>query len=201
MLAVQKAIQICPLSSSFIRRIAMMETLDFLYPSSSFITTMSMINILGLSFFGFLEMMGINLQYSKLWNPNSKRIKVSSRTGMLLLYTPAFLVGFASFWIFPEKGFRPLLVTTALTIHFFKRVLEVLFVHKYSGGMVLDSIILISSGYSTTTATMIHAQHIAQGFMEPAIDLKCPGILLFSVGICGNFYHHYLLSKLRGKGM
>uniref|UniRef100_F6I6N1 Uncharacterized protein n=1 Tax=Vitis vinifera TaxID=29760 RepID=F6I6N1_VITVI len=85
---------------------------------------MSLVGFLSISFFGVLEILGIHLQYSKLWNANSRRIKVSSTAGMLLLYAPACLFGFASFWIFPENNFRSLLVASALTIHFFKRVLE-----------------------------------------------------------------------------
>ncbi|MBA0841483.1 hypothetical protein Goarm_003971, partial [Gossypium armourianum] len=38
------------------------------------------------------------------------------------------------------------------------------------------------------------------GLSEPSIDLKYLGIVLFLIGISGNFYHHYLLSKLRTKG-
>ncbi|KAM5549012.1 hypothetical protein ABKV19_000433 [Rosa sericea] len=73
------------------------------------------------------------------------------------------------------------------------------FVHKYSGGMALDTAIFICLSYFTSTATMIYAQHlnITQGIREPQIDLKYPGILLFLLGISGNFYHHYLLSRMR----
>ncbi|KAJ7974829.1 3-oxo-5-alpha-steroid 4-dehydrogenase family protein [Quillaja saponaria] len=145
------------------------------------------------------------MQYSKFWNSNSqvsvdKQKKLSSKTGMLMAYTPAFLVGVASFWIFPHEGLRFQLISFALTIHFFKRIFEVLFVHKYSANMILDSAITVTLGYFITTATMIYSQHLTQGFPEPPIDLKYPGIVLFLIGINGNFYHHYLLSKLRGKG-
>lgn len=74
-----------------------------------------------------------------------------------------------------------------------------LFVHKYSGRMVLDSAIQISISYFMTTATIIYSQHLTHGISEPPFDLKYPGIFLFLIGIGGNFYHHYLLSKLRGK--
>lgn len=48
---------------------------------------------------------------------------------------------------------------------------------------------------------MISVQHQTEGLQGLEIDLKHahPGIVLFLVGICGNFYHHCLLSKLRGK--
>jgi steroid 5-alpha reductase family enzyme len=76
----------------------------------------------------------------------------------------------------------------------------VLFVHKYSGGTVLDSVISISLGYFVSTASMIYAQTLTRRISEPPFDLKYPRILLFFIGISGNFYHHYLLSKLRGEG-
>ena len=78
--------------------------------------------------------------------------------------------------------------------------LQALFVHKYSGKMGLDTMIFILVSYLVSSASMIYSQHLTQGFPEPPIDLKYPGIALFLVGVTGNFYHHYLLSKLRGKG-
>ena len=75
-----------------------------------------------------------------------------------------------------------------------------LVVHQFSGGMILDSAIPISLSYFLSTASMIYAQHLSQDISEPPVDLKYPGILLFLIGIVGNFYHHYLLSKLRGNG-
>lgn len=77
--------------------------------------------------------------------------------------------------------------------------LQVLFVHKYSGGMVLGSALIISSSYITLVAVLIHLQHLIQEYTEPKIDLKYIGLTISLVGICGNFYHHYLLSKLRDK--
>ena len=76
-------------------------------------------------------------------------------------------------------------------------LLQVLFIHKYSGTMVLDTVIFITLSYLLSSATMIYAQHLTDGLPETPIDLKYPGIALFLVGIGGNFYHHFLLSKLR----
>jgi len=75
----------------------------------------------------------------------------------------------------------------------------VLFVHRYSGGMEVESLIPITLSYFTSSVFVIYAQHLAQGLPEPAIDLMYPGLLLFLIGISGNFYHHCLLSKLRSK--
>lgn len=77
---------------------------------------------------------------------------------------------------------------------------QVLFVHQYSGRMRLESAIPISFSYFTATVSMIYAQYLSQDMVEPAIDLKYPGLALFLIGIAGNFYHHLLLSKLRQKG-
>ncbi|KAI3893878.1 hypothetical protein MKX03_025210 [Papaver bracteatum] len=115
---------------------------------------------------------------------------------MLILYTPAFVAGFVSLWIcYDTHDLRFLLVSSALTFHFFKR--EVLFFHKYIGGMVLESTIIISLNYSFCSVNMIYNQHLLQGVPDPEIDLKLIGIALFLVGNVGSFYHHYILSNLR----
>ncbi|KAF6146934.1 hypothetical protein GIB67_036653 [Kingdonia uniflora] len=100
---------------------------NFMYPPppSLFITTMSVISFVSLAYTAFSEIRGKHLQYSKFWNINtSQKVKLSSRTGMLILYTPAFVVGAVSLYLLADNGLRVLLVTAALTIHFLKRVLE-----------------------------------------------------------------------------
>lgn len=179
--------------------------MNFIFPppESLVVSGMSVISFVSLANSGLSEIRGKHLNYSKFWNANptaQRQIKLSSKTGMLLLYTPAFLAGFASFWIFPHEGVRSTILQASVTFHFFKRVFEVLFIHKYSGEMLLDSAIPITLSYFLSTATMIYAQHLTQGLPEPPINLLYPGIALFVVGIIGNLYHHYLLSKLRGKG-
>ena len=47
---------------------------------------------------------------------------------------------------------------------------------------------------------LIYAQRLSRGLPEPAVDLLCPGVLVFAVGAAGNFYHHLLLSRLRAGG-
>ncbi|MFQ6655560.1 hypothetical protein Gotur_026069 [Gossypium turneri] len=178
--------------------------LDILFPPTLLLTGASVLTLLLLAILGVLEIRGINMKYSKFVNAASSSssisFKVPSRVGMLLLYTPAFLVGVASFWLYPADDSRFLFLKSAVTIHFFKRLFEVIFIHKYSGEMSLDTIIIILVSYFFVSLSLIYTQTFNQGLSEPSIDLKYLGIALFLIGISGNFYHHYLLSKLRTKG-
>ncbi|XVE68545.1 hypothetical protein DITRI_Ditri09bG0076500 [Diplodiscus trichospermus] len=122
-------------------------------------------------------------------------INVPNKVGMFLLYAPTFLVGLASFWLFPDADIRILFLKSAITIHFFKRILEVLFLHKYSGGMSLYNCRLFVGIYLAISSCLIYTQALTEVVPEPSIDLKYHGIVLFLVGISGNFYHHYILSK------
>ncbi|KAK4750282.1 hypothetical protein SAY87_027731 [Trapa incisa] len=179
--------------------------LSFVYPppASVLMTVVAVISTAGVANAGLSEIRGSHLKYSKFWNVSSpckmEMARVSSWTGMLVLYVPAFLVGAASFWAFPsgDGGLRFLLLRSALTLHFLKRVLEVLLIHKFSGFMAVDSMCSISLSYSVFTATSIYTQHISRGLPDPIIDLTYPGLALFAIGMAGNFYHHLILSRLR----
>ncbi|CAI0442343.1 unnamed protein product [Linum tenue] len=177
-------------------------------PPSLFVSAMSAAVVAYLAFFGLSEIRGTHLKYSKFAGSSSSSSKSSSslpsRIGMLVLYFPAFLAAIASLLFLhggggaPPPSSRLLLVESALAVHFLKRLLETLFLHKYSGTMAVESAIPISLSYFSITAITIYAQRLTEATIpEPAVDLKLYGVALFVVGIAGNFYHHYLLSKLR----
>lgn len=100
-------------------------------PSSLFITAMSVFSFTSTAYLGFSELRGKHLPYSKFWNGSStksgrrKQTEVCSRKGMLFGYTPAFLACLTSFVLLAPQDTRFLLLRSALTLHFFKRIFEV----------------------------------------------------------------------------
>ncbi|KAI4384334.1 hypothetical protein MLD38_002505 [Melastoma candidum] len=180
--------------------------LPFAYPppSSLFLTAFTAASVVAIPFIGLSEVRGVHLQYSKFWNANAAKREartVPGRTGMVVLYLPALLGGVASLVMFPDAGLRFLVLRLAVTAHFLKRVLEVLFLHKITTRMAADSMVLISFSYFMIATVTIYSLRLSQGlFPEPSIDLMYPGIALFLIGMIGNFYHHLVLSRLRTKG-
>lgn len=105
----------------------------FAPPSSLFVAVMTVVSSMVLVLTGLSEARGKHMQYSKFWNANggtksssSEQFKLPSRLGMLLAYTPAFLAGVVSLWLFPNENRRILLLKSALILHFLKRDLEVM---------------------------------------------------------------------------
>ncbi|MCO5564061.1 hypothetical protein L7F22_017717 [Adiantum nelumboides] len=149
------------------------------------------------------EVKGDGLRYSKF--AKAAGLTWPSRLGMAVMYLPSFLLPFAFLLLklsLPPSSSttttRLLLTASALSLHFGKRLLEVLFIHKYSGSMEAKMSILVSGAYAAATGLILFAQQVAaEKGKSPPIDLMKWGIGLFVVGITGNFYHHYLLSTLR----
>ncbi|EPS71280.1 3-oxo-5-alpha-steroid 4-dehydrogenase family protein, partial [Genlisea aurea] len=99
-------------------------------PASVLVNAMSLASFAVLTNAGWLEAKGKHMRYSKLFNAGKidegRKLRVGSRIGMLVLYTPALLAGFSSFFLFPEANWRFALLRLAITAHFFKRDVEVL---------------------------------------------------------------------------
>lgn len=106
---------------------------------SIWVALATVMTLISTVYLGIAEIIGNHLEYSKFANsssvkkPSNKQgIKLSSRTGMLILYTPAFLAGLVSFFVFPGGDLRFMLLKFAVTFHFFKRDFEVLNYFVYS---------------------------------------------------------------------
>lgn len=78
--------------------------------------------------------------------------------------------------------------------------MQVLFIHKFSGKAALDHSVVISTSYTLITTATIYAQYLTRGLPEPPVNLMYVGVVVFFIGISGNFYHHYLLANLRKDG-
>lgn len=118
-----------------------------------------------------------------------------ARLGMFILYATPLLALFLSAKDYlPSASAIQWVVLGAVFVHFAKRTLESLFLHKYSRTTSPVSTLVIGFFYSQAAFTV--------GWLNrnpiPAIDpLFSLGIILFLVGISGNFYHHKLLADLR----
>jgi hypothetical protein len=139
-------------------------------------------------------------KYSKfaadLKEGSEKEPLVSSKMGMLIIYTPALLVSTAFSFSLPaflgDVFPAPSLASWMLLIQFAKRDLEVLFLHKYSGHTLLNLARFIGTYYAATAFAIA-----CVATPEPSERFTTMGMGLFSAGIAGNLYHHYLLATLR----
>lgn len=140
---------------------------------------------------------------------------IPSRLGMVLIYAPAMLVPpvyalATGFLISYGNAVYNYVVAFMLFAHFGKRVLECLFVHRYSGNTKLGSTLTISGLYAVTSFIFLRATlrplDDSCGWMslcdpnQRSSPLLYTGLVLFIIGTIGNFYHHLLLRNLRPPG-
>lgn len=131
------------------------------------------------------------MQYGKFRNGGG----IHPRLGMFILYfTPIMALYISARDYLTQANLIQWLVLASVGVHFAKRVLESLFLHRYSGPVQVVTTALIASFYSLAAFLI--------GWLNrspiPAIDSWfLAGISLFLIGLAGNFYHHKLLADLR----
>lgn len=169
-----------------------------------------------------------NAPYSKFSHGKPAQRKLPSRLGMLCIYAGGLLVSgvgvvklaimssqdkdWRSFSSNLLRYNRPGLVAVMYFLHFLKRECEVLFLHKYSGGIDVGTVTTISAVYTIFTAINLRFLSTTplQVFATPAVlDLPVVGSVpmavafgstMYILGELGNFYHHWLLARLRKEG-
>lgn len=104
--------------------------------------------------------------YSKFAHTSSaeqKEAMIPSRLGMLIIYGPATITGMLYLLVLPLyfESFQPSLAAWMVLIHFAKRTLEVVFLHKYSGSSALAVARMIGVFYALGTF-MISATAVSE---------------------------------------
>jgi very-long-chain enoyl-CoA reductase len=145
-----------------------------------------------LGFLDYFELLA--MRYSKFGTKKG----VPSRLGMFVLYFLPVITATIWAWPYlPKASPVQWVVYGMVLVHFVKRTLEVLFVHKYSGHIqpLTFGIIVITYAMIAGLICALNTQALPQ--MDIFVYI---GILLFVIGEIGNFYHHKLLADLRATG-
>jgi very-long-chain enoyl-CoA reductase len=146
-------------------------------------------------FLGFLDYYEVlPMRYSKF----GTKTGIPSRLGMFTLYFLPIIVVIVSALPYlatatPIQG----IVFGALILHFSKRSLEVLFVHKYSGHIAPLTFGVITFAYALMAGMISWLNARALVKMDVLFYM---GIICLLVGEGGNLYHHKLLADLRTEG-
>lgn len=134
------------------------------------------------------------MEYSKFATIKEGKLKnpVHSKLGMFIIYAPATIAAYLYAFSNVLQNTSP--AASLLFVHFLKRTLEVLCLHKYSGNMEYQSAFSIATIYVLYTMLI---STFAVRFGQNDETWITVGYGLFVIGIVGNFYHHYLLASLR----
>ena len=131
------------------------------------------------------------LHYSKF----SKGAGIPTRLGLFVIYFLPIVAATIFAWSYlPVASLIQWAVYSAVILHFTKRVLETLFLHKFSGTVDIKTAAMITTIYSIIAGAIsyFNKQTI------PAMDFWFyTGTVIFIIGELGSFYHHKLLVDLR----
>ena len=137
---------------------------------------------------------GVLMSYGKFAKQVNAGLPIPSRLGMCLLYLPSAVLSLAL--LHDNINSRSRILAQLTFLHFAKRTLECLFVHKYSGCMPLTSSLTITTFYSVVTWASVHyAARVPEAMLDDT--LLSASCVFFAIGQIGNGYHHLLLAGLR----
>ena len=138
------------------------------------------------------ELSGWSMMYYSKFRKDSG---ISGRAGMVFLYfMPIVVLTILAWGYLPNAEFVQWAVYLAVALHFLKRVLESLFLHRYSGPIDPFTTLMIAAFYSLCAGTIGWLNRNPWTAVDVWFGL---GIFIFVVGMSGNFYHHKLLADLR----
>lgn len=178
-------------------------SLASLSPAALAVTTLQVIGTL--SSFGMESGIQSQTPYSKFAKDKKLSVPIASRLGMLLIYAPAMTYTGIQALHVPVTGLADLfsdrtkLLLACLFLHFFKRVAETLFLHKYSGNTDAVVASFIGAYYVYVSWIILHFQYLFV-FTTMSRELTLLGLGAFIIGELGNLYHHSILANLRKVG-
>ena len=133
----------------------------------------------------------LNFQYSKFGVRDESK-GISSKVGMFTLYFVP-LVSFCciAYPIMLNTSWYHSTIAALMVVHFSKRCLETLYIHKYSGYMSKITVAVICMFYSLFASTIAYylVHRINADQSAKRIDYHCflTGMCVFAVGLCGNY--------------
>lgn len=173
----------------------------------TFFTIMLLIVLcFGSSGIPFVDRNDALMSYSKFAKSVKGGGTIPSRIGMLLLCLPSAVIGIYYFSIskYTTDGTETeqchMLLSLMLTLHFSKRVLECLFLHKFSETMSFASSFFISFAYAIIAcATCIYSHPMTshvKGDTSATYSYSHFDVVLFLVGSLGTYQCSLLTNAL-----
>jgi hypothetical protein len=130
-------------------------------------------------------------------NEGIKSIQIGSQLGMLIIYLPAVFLctGFLLYSDFKSNNNLSIVILLMMWVHFWKRTLEVLLLHSYSGRMGIWNAISIGCMYTIYSWCLVFCTNPVSA--ERNTMWTWFGYTIYTIGLVGNCYHHRLLARLR----
>lgn len=146
----------------------------------------------------------VALAYSKFAD-QAGRVRIPSRVGMLILYAPAIFAAPLAH-VAADGAWTPwhLLTLGLVSLHFVRRCLEVLLVHRYSGVMNASGVVVPCAMYTGVSALFgyVGATEISPALLA-SVDFQpwwAAGLAVWMAGSAINIAHHRVLAGLRAPG-
>lgn len=149
----------------------------------------------------FLLMLGTapSIYFGENVFTHNKRIGIPPRLGMFVLYfSPIVALYFSARDYLSSANLIQWVVLASVALHFSKRVLESLFLHKYSGQAGMMTTIAIAFFYSFASFSIGYLNRHPLHSLDFYFVL---GFIFYLVGTLGNFIHHKILADLRKDSM